>query len=92
MSKKLTPDEQENGEARDPILEFIKKEVTKWKILSHELGLTYEQVVTMLAVIIGELLYKENDDDFNIKLQAYLRKKVKKSFEAQKNYRNGVQK
>lgn len=90
MSKKLTRDEQEQDEVREAIFEFIKKEATKWKLFSHLHELTYEQVVTMLAVIIGELLYKENDDDFNIKLQAYLRKKIKKSFEAQKDYRNGV--
>ena len=92
MNKKSTPHEQEHDEMREPVLEFMKKEVTKWMLLSDELGLTYEQVVTMFAVIIGELLYKENDDDFNLKVQAYLRKKVKKSFEAQKDYRNGVQK
>ena len=91
MSKKLTRDEQEQDEVKEAILEFVKKEATKWKLFSHLHELTYEQVVTMFAVIIGELLYKENDDEFNKKLLAYLRKKIKQSFEAQKDYRNGVQ-
>lgn len=80
------------ADVKDVMLEFLKRQESKWIILIHELDLTYADVVRMFAILIGELLYKGDDDDYNVKIQAYIRKTIKKSFEAQKEYYDGLQK
>lgn len=83
---------EKEEDVKEVILQFINRQATKWKILINELDLTYAEVVMMFAILAGELLYKRDDDDFNKKLQAYIRKSIKKSFEAQKEYYDGLQK
>lgn len=86
MNEKLTPEES------DAAIAFINHQVQKWRIMAHELDLSYASVAVMLAIMTGELLYLKDDDELNKQVQAYLRRQIKKSFEAQKSYYDGLQK